>query len=114
MLRLSIVALLAAQYREADNMTDRMAALAHLAGLDVPERSAALDDFLDRFRDDALVVDKWFAVQARAHDERMTAILATLDHAHTRAAVTAERALLAALEGGCQVPIGACPTYEAQ
>jgi hydroxymethylbilane synthase len=54
------------------------------------------------------------AVQARAHDERMTAILATLDHAHTRAAVTAERALLAALEGGCQVPIGACTTYEAQ
>jgi hydroxymethylbilane synthase len=43
----------------------------------------------------------------------MTAILAALDHAHTRAAVTAERALLAALEGGCQVPIGACTTYEA-
>jgi hydroxymethylbilane synthase len=30
-----------------------------------------------------------------------------LDHAETRAAVTAERALLAVLEGGCQVPIGA-------
>jgi hydroxymethylbilane synthase len=54
------------------------------------------------------------AVQARAHDERMTAILAALDHAHTRAAITAERALLAALEGGCQVPIGACTTYEPQ
>ena len=54
------------------------------------------------------------AVQARANDERMTTILATLDHAHTRTAVTAERALLAALEGGCQVPIGACTTYEAR
>ena len=32
---------------------------------------------------------------------------AALDHADTRAAVTAERALLAALGGGCQVPIGA-------
>jgi hydroxymethylbilane synthase len=31
----------------------------------------------------------------------------TLDHAETRAAVTAERALLAALGGGCQTPIGA-------
>jgi hydroxymethylbilane synthase len=34
-------------------------------------------------------------------------ICAALDHASTRAAVTAERALLAALGGGCQVPIGA-------
>ncbi|MFN7998191.1 MAG: hydroxymethylbilane synthase [Bryobacteraceae bacterium] len=33
-----------------------------------------------------------------------------LDHAPTRAAVTAERALLAALGGGCQVPIGAHAT----
>jgi len=34
-------------------------------------------------------------------------ICAALDHAATRAAVTAERAVLAALGGGCQVPIGA-------
>jgi hydroxymethylbilane synthase len=54
------------------------------------------------------------AVQARVHDDRMTAILASLDHAHTRFAVTAERSLLASLEGGCQVPIGACTTYDPQ
>ena len=47
------------------------------------------------------------AVQARVGDARMGAVLASLDHAETRAAVTCERALLAALEGGCQVPIGA-------
>ncbi len=47
------------------------------------------------------------AVQARAADSRMMSVLSTLDHPHTRMAVTAERALLAALEGGCQVPIGA-------
>jgi hydroxymethylbilane synthase len=47
------------------------------------------------------------AVQARANDEPMRALLAQLDHAPTRCAITAERALLAALEGGCQVPIGA-------
>lgn len=34
----------------------------------------------------------------------------TLDHAETRAAVTAERAVLATLGGGCQVPIGAHAT----
>ena len=47
------------------------------------------------------------AVQSRAADVETTAILAPLDHAPTRAAVTAERTFLAALEGGCQVPIGA-------
>jgi hydroxymethylbilane synthase len=35
-----------------------------------------------------------------------------LDHAPTRAAVVAERALLAALGGGCQVPIGAYATVD--
>ncbi len=54
------------------------------------------------------------AVQARANDDHMTAILSSLDHAATRHAVTAERALLAALEGGCQVPIGAATKFEAE
>jgi hydroxymethylbilane synthase len=35
-----------------------------------------------------------------------------LDHAATRIAVTAERALLRRLEGGCQVPIGGLATVE--
>ncbi len=47
------------------------------------------------------------AVQARADDARILDVLRPLDHAPTRFAVTAERALLTALEGGCQVPIGA-------
>ncbi len=53
------------------------------------------------------------AVQARADDARMIAVLAVLEHAHTRIAVSAERALLAALEGGCQVPIGAAMVADA-
>jgi len=52
------------------------------------------------------------AVQARADDEPMRALLAQLDHVPTRRAITAERALLAALEGGCQVPIGAAVVTE--
>ena len=47
-------------------MTDRQGALGVLASLDAPERQAALDDFYDRFDDDALVIDKWFALQAAA------------------------------------------------
>lgn len=52
------------------------------------------------------------AVQARANDEKMLGILRQLDHAPTRLAVSAERALLASLEGGCQVPIGAATLDE--
>lgn len=47
------------------------------------------------------------AIQARIDDARMTSMLAALDHEPTSIATRAERAFLAALEGGCQVPIGA-------
>jgi hydroxymethylbilane synthase len=50
------------------------------------------------------------AVQIRADDERMREHLAPLHHAPTATQVIAERAFLAALEGGCQVPIGALAT----
>ena len=46
------------------------------------------------------------AIETRDGDAAQE-IARKLDHAETRAAVTAERALLAVLEGGCQVPIGA-------
>jgi aminopeptidase N len=52
------------QYESADNMTDRQGALGLLANSDAAEREAALADFYDRYRDDALVLDKWFTVQA--------------------------------------------------
>jgi hydroxymethylbilane synthase len=47
------------------------------------------------------------AVECRAGDIRLAALLAELDDADTRAAVTAERALLAELEAGCSAPVGA-------
>jgi hydroxymethylbilane synthase len=53
---------------------------------------------------DALVLAA--AVQTRAHDTRVRATLAPLDHPATHVAVLAERACLAALAGGCLVPIG--------
>lgn len=51
------------------------------------------------------------AVEIRAGDERMAALVAPLDHRDTRLVTTAERALLAELEGGCQVPVGALATF---
>ncbi len=47
------------------------------------------------------------AVQCRADDAATRALVAPLDHVATHAAVRAERALLAALGGGCKVPIAA-------
>ncbi|MCC7346898.1 MAG: aminopeptidase N [Variibacter sp.] len=58
------IARAAAQYAQADNMTDRMAALTALLPHDRPERSAALTDFFRRFESDPLVIDKWFTLQA--------------------------------------------------
>ncbi|HKG14754.1 MAG TPA: hydroxymethylbilane synthase [Pyrinomonadaceae bacterium] len=46
-------------------------------------------------------------VQTRADDPETNALVSRLDHPQTRAAVTAERALLRKLGGGCQVPIAA-------
>ncbi|HKC43425.1 MAG TPA: aminopeptidase N [Burkholderiales bacterium] len=57
-------ALCAKQFDAADNMTDRMAALAALANSRAPERDLALERFYADWKHEPLVVDKWLAVQA--------------------------------------------------
>ncbi|HLX24352.1 MAG TPA: aminopeptidase N [Usitatibacter sp.] len=52
------------EFRRAENMTDAMAALMCLADSAGAERERALAMFLDKWKDQALVVDKWFNVQA--------------------------------------------------
>jgi aminopeptidase N len=52
------------QYRQANNMTDALAALAVLNQIDCPQRQQALDEFEQRWQQDPLVMDKWFALQA--------------------------------------------------
>jgi aminopeptidase N len=64
----------AAQYRAADNMTDRQGALMALCGLDTPAREEALADFRNRYDGNALVIDKWFSLQAGSLHPRV------LDH----------------------------------
>ena len=51
-------------YQHANNMTDRFGALRALTGVDHAARKTALDDFYYHFRNDPLVLDKWFALQA--------------------------------------------------
>jgi aminopeptidase N len=72
----------AAQYRAADNMTDRQGALMVLCGLDTPERETALADFRQRHDGNALVIDKWFSLQAGSlHPRVLDHVKALADHA---------------------------------
>jgi aminopeptidase N len=55
-----------AQFDIGANMTDVLAALGVLVDTDCPERAAALAAFYERWREDPLVLDKWFSLQARS------------------------------------------------
>lgn len=50
-------------YFSAKNMTDSLNALASLSQIHHPKAQKTLDDFKQRWKDDALVINKWFAIQ---------------------------------------------------
>jgi hydroxymethylbilane synthase len=77
------------------------AGLQRLGRTDVAAFTFSFDEMLPAVGQGAL------AVETRAGDERVAALAAGLNDGPTALAVRAERALLAALEGGCQVPLGA-------
>lgn len=54
------------QFKQAHNMTDQLSALIAFANTDCPEREEVIQSFYEKWQDDALVVDKWFAIQARS------------------------------------------------
>ncbi len=76
------------------------------AGLDRLERTAMLRERLPAEVICPAAGQGALAIEARAGDEVTLSALRFLDDTHTRFAVTAERAALGALGGGCQVPIG--------
>ncbi|HSN20786.1 MAG TPA: aminopeptidase N [Usitatibacter sp.] len=71
------------EFRRAENMTDAMAALACLSNCNGPERERSLAMFHEKWRDEALVIDKWFRVQATSWLpgtlERVKALVAHAD-----------------------------------
>ncbi|WP_044562647.1 aminopeptidase N [Azospirillum sp. B4] len=74
-------ALCLAQYQGAATMTDAIAALALIADSEMGERADCLAHFADRWRDEALVMDKWFAVQALSdRPDTLDRVRALLDH----------------------------------
>jgi aminopeptidase N len=71
----------AAQYRAADNMTDRQGALMVLCGLDTPARAEMLADFHQRYTGNALVIDKWFSLQSGSlHPNALEHVRALAQH----------------------------------
>ena len=73
--------LAAAQFDAADNMTDRQGALMVLCGLDTPLRAEKLAAFHARHAGNALVIDKWFSLQAGSlHPQVLDHVRALADH----------------------------------
>lgn len=69
-------------FEQADNMSDSIAALSCLVDLGGRERDAALEAFYGRWRGDALVLDKWFAIQAQSvAADTFERVRALCDHA---------------------------------
>ncbi len=66
------------QLAAADNMTDGLAALRLIVETGMPERRDALAAFYDRWRDEALVVNKWFTCQAGIEDDEAPERVASL------------------------------------
>ena len=70
------------QFDRGASMTDVLAAVAALSNSDCPERAEALAQFHARWRGDALVLDKWFALQATsALDDTLEAVRRLAAHA---------------------------------
>jgi hydroxymethylbilane synthase len=82
------------------------------AGLDRLEKTEWIRERLDPADFCPSAGQGALGIETRTDDRKTIAALAFLDDPNTRYAVTAERAALAALGGGCQVPIGVhCRPY---
>jgi hydroxymethylbilane synthase len=76
------------------------------AGLARLDRLDAVTEVLDPLQMLPAAAQGALAIECRADSPELIELLAGLDDADTRAAITAERALLAALEAGCTAPVG--------
>jgi aminopeptidase N len=74
-------ALAVAQLESSDNMTDTLAALKGLIVMDSSEAVTALAQFEDKWKTDALVMDKWFVMQAiKPGNETVRTVIKLMDH----------------------------------
>jgi len=83
-----------------------------LAGLKRLQREKVVTQILDEAVMLPAVGQGALGIACRSDDERVQQRLSPLDHLPTRLAVTAERGLLAVLEGSCKVPIAGHATLD--
>jgi aminopeptidase N len=74
------IALAQKQFDEASNMTDRVAALNALIHARAPSAQEALDRFYREFENEALVIDKWFSMQASASTTDVAQVRELMQH----------------------------------
>jgi len=74
------IALAQKQFDKAGNMTDRMASLGALIQANANGVQKALQRFYDEFEQEALVVDKWFSIQASAPSADVAAVRKLMQH----------------------------------
>ncbi|MGJ7914407.1 aminopeptidase N [Massilia sp. LXY-6] len=74
------IALAQRQFIDASNMTDRIAALGALVHARAPGAPDALQRFYDEFQGEALVVDKWFMMQATASTTDVATVRQLMQH----------------------------------
>ncbi|QUJ68833.1 aminopeptidase N [Photobacterium sp. GJ3] len=73
--------LVAAQYAQADNMTDTMAAMAAANEAQLTCREAQMQDFSEKWQHDGLVMDKWFILQGKNPAENaLDTVYETMKH----------------------------------
>ncbi len=96
------VGLAQAQFERGANMTDTAAALGVLVRVPGSARERALERFYDLFADDALVIDKWFALQAVQPDaDALDRVRALMGHpAFSMKNPNRVRALIGSFAGG--------------
>lgn len=74
-------ALVEAQYQDADNMTDTMAAMGAANAAELSIRQTLMDDFSEKWSHDGLVMDKWFILQgSNPSSEALSIIKETMNH----------------------------------
>ena len=93
------------------NLAGTVLAAAGLARLGKSDQTAFAFNFAEML---PAVGQGALAVEARADDERVSALLGPLNHVPTALAMRAERALMQTLKGGCQVPIAALAEHQGE
>ncbi|MEF1292073.1 aminopeptidase N C-terminal domain-containing protein, partial [Vibrio sp. M260118] len=70
-----------AQYADANNMTDTIAAMSAANSAQLECREALMADYSDKWKHDGLVMDKWFALQGTNPAENVLDVIKqTMDH----------------------------------